>query len=192
MALNLCRKNLLKHFSSKTTSSFLKTSRNSSIFSTTFHHFHTNLSNKLDLNIDAEFTKFEQLAEQGFSGEQPSAKQQVLSIIEKAKNEGKINYKNAWKFIRGYAILRDELQAESLYNEFLEAIPAEDKITLVKHHSALLNAYVLTQNLDKASKVFRSMPKVPKKEFEKLLEQEKLANQQATAGATGTTTTEKK
>jgi len=136
-----------------------------------YRFFHTSRASLLDINVDADFQKFEQLAEQGKAD-------QVQSIINEDNKAGKITYKNAWRYIRGYALLRKEAEAEQLYNHFLEQINPEDKLSLVNHYNAILNVYINTQNTDKASKIFRQIPKIPKKVFDEMI-----AQQQAAAAA---------
>ncbi|KAF0971987.1 hypothetical protein FDP41_009683 [Naegleria fowleri] len=150
-------------------SSFLQHRRiipsSSSLFAPSIRSFHVSRASWLDINIDADFQKFEQMAEQGKVDE-------VIGVIEKDKQEGKITYKNAWRYIRGYALLKKEAEAESLYHQFLEQIAPEDTVSLVYLHSAILNVYFNTQNSDKASKIYRQMPKISKKNFEELLAQQ--------------------
>ncbi|EFC38334.1 predicted protein [Naegleria gruberi] len=128
--------------------------------------FHSSRASLLDINIEDDFKKFETLAEQGKSAE-------VISIINKDQLDGKITYKNAWRYIRGYALLKKEAEAEQLYNQFIDVINPDDKISLIYHYNAILNVYINTQNTDKASKIFRQIPKIPKKAFEELLAQQK-------------------
>ncbi|KAG2383561.1 hypothetical protein C9374_004232 [Naegleria lovaniensis] len=151
-----------------TLSSFLHHHRivpSSILFAPSIRSFHVSRASLLDINVDADFQKFEQLAEQGKVDE-------VIGVIEKDKQEGKITYKNAWRYIRGYALLKKEAEAEKLYHQFLEQVAPEDTVSLVFLHSAILNVYFNTQNSDKASKIYRQMPKVPKKNFEELLAQQ--------------------
>jgi tetratricopeptide (TPR) repeat protein len=134
-------------------------------FQNKFKFYHSTNKQFLNLTNDKNFEYYEKIASEGKIEE-------VNEAVVNARKSGDLTIKNVWKYIRGYALLKREEEAEQLYEEFLEKLESNDILGEIHLHNALLNVYILTKNSDKASEVFQKIPKLPKKEMDALLEKE--------------------